>query len=83
MLSFSLPGSLADQFGDAQRRYFSSISNIGAYVFLAAAGYTDGRVSGSSNSTPSLIDLGTGVISSLQTVITAHGSVCAMKDIRC
>jgi hypothetical protein len=81
--TFSLRGTLADQFGDAQRRYFSPISNIGTYVFLAAAGYTDARVSGSPNSTPSLIDLGTGVISSLQTVITAHGSVCAMKDIRC
>ena len=81
--TFSLPATLADQFGDAQRRYFSAISSIGTYLFLAAAGYTDGRVSGSASSTPSLIDLGTGVLASLQSVITAHGSACAMKDIRC
>jgi hypothetical protein len=81
--TFSLPATVADQFGDAQRRYFSAISSIGTYLFLAAAGYTDGRVSGSPSSTPSLIDLGTGVLASLQSVITAHGSVCAMKDIRC
>jgi hypothetical protein len=81
--TFSLPATVADQFGDAQRRYFSAISSIGTYLFLAAAGYTDGRVSGSASSTPSLIDLGTGVLASLQSVITAHGSACAMKDIRC
>lgn len=81
--TFSLPATVADQFGDAQRRYFSAISSIGTYLFLAAAGYTDGRVSGSASSTPSLIDLGTGVLASLQSVITAHGRVCAMKDIRC
>jgi hypothetical protein len=80
----AFPGTLADQFGGSQRRFLSAISSLGTYLFLAASGYTDGRVSGSQNSTPSLGDLSSGVIASLQTVLTAtHGSACQMTDIRC
>jgi hypothetical protein len=81
--TFSLPGTVADQFGDPQRRAFSPIHGSGPYVFLYAAGYTDGRVSGSATAYPPLIDLASGVISRLQTELTSHGSACQMKDIRC
>ncbi len=83
VLTFGLPGTLADQFGNAQRRAFGSIQSLGPYIFLYAAGYTDGRVSGSATSTPALGDLGSGVTVELQTVLTSHGSVCGMRDIRC
>ncbi len=81
--TFSLPGTVADQFGDPQRRVFSPVQSIGPYVFLYAAGYTDGRVSGSAIAAPPLVDLASGVMSSLQAVLTSHGSACQMKDIKC
>src|SRR5260370_395471 len=81
--TFSLPGTVADQFGDPQRRVFSQVLSIGPYVLLYAAGYTDGRVSASALTAPPLVDLGSGVITSLQTGLTSHGSACQMKDIRC
>jgi hypothetical protein len=80
----AFPGTLAGQFADPQRRFLNAISSLGTYLFLAASGYTDGRLSGSQSSTPSLGDLSSGVIASLQTVLTAtHGNACQMKDIRC
>jgi hypothetical protein len=81
--TFSLPGTVADRFGDPQRRAFSLMQSIGPYVFLYAAGYADGRVSGSPTSAPPLVDLGSGVITHLQTVLSIHGGGCQMKDIRC
>jgi hypothetical protein len=81
--TFSLPATVADQFGDPQRRAFSPVHSTGPYVFLYAAGYTDGRVSGSATADPPLIDLASGVISRLQTELTSHGRACQMKDIRC
>ena len=81
--TFRLSGTVADQFGDPQRRAFSPMHSTGPYVFLYAAGYTDGRVSGSATADPPLIDLASGVISRLQTELTSHGSACQMKDIRC
>lgn len=82
--TFPLSGTLADQFGDAQRQFFSSLSNIGPYVFMSVAGYTDGRVVDSAATSPdSLSDLGNGVIVSMQSVLSYHVNACAMKDIRC
>jgi hypothetical protein len=82
--TFSLPGTVADLFGDPQRRAFSGVdASQGQYVLLWAAGYTDGRVSGSATATPGLVDLGNGVLVGVQAAFTAHGSACAMKDIRC
>lgn len=81
--TFALPGTLAAQFGDAQRRYFSALSSTGNYVYLAVAGYTDGRLSGSASNAPSLSDFGDGVIVSLQGMFTYNGNACALKDIRC
>lgn len=81
--TFALPGTVAAEFGNAQRRYFSTVNDLYNYVFLSVAGYTDGRVSGSVSSTPSLADLGSGVVSSVGDALTYPGSACAMKDIRC
>lgn len=81
--TFSLPGTVADQFGDPERRAFNAVESIGPYVFLYAAGYTDGRVSGSAATSPAFTDLGSGVVTGLQTVLTFYGSACTMKDIRC
>ena len=81
--TFSLPGTLADQFTDTQRRVIFSIQSIGPYVFLYAGGYTDGRVSGSSVTTPALTDLGSGAILGVQNVLTYQGRACSMKDIKC
>ena len=81
--TFSLPGTLADQFTDAQRRVFFSIQSIGPYVFLYSGGYTDGRVSGSAATTPALTDLGSGAILGVQNVLTYQGRACSMKDIKC
>jgi hypothetical protein len=81
--TFPLPGTVAAGFGDAQRQYFSVVNDLYNYVFLSVVGYTDGRVSGSASSPPSLADLGSGVVSSLDGALTYPGSACAMKDIRC
>lgn len=81
--TFRLPGTVADQFGDPQRRAFSPLQSTGPYVSLYAAGYTDGRVSGSGITAPPLVDLASGVMWSLQRLLTTHGSACQMKDIRC
>jgi hypothetical protein len=81
--TFPLPGTVAAEFGDAQRRYFSPLNDFYNYVFLSVVGFTDGRISGSASSLPSLGDLGSGVISSEGAALTAPGSACAMKDIRC
>jgi hypothetical protein len=82
--TFSLPGTVADLFGDPQRRTFSALSaSRGRYLFFWAAGYTDGRVSGSATTTPGLADLGDGVVVGVQAAFTAEGSACKMKDIRC
>ncbi len=82
--TFSLPGTVADLFGDPQRRAFGAIdASQGRYLFFWAAGYTDGRVSGSATATPGLVDLGEGVLVGVQAAFTAHGSACQMKDIRC
>jgi hypothetical protein len=81
--TFPLPGTVAAEFGDAQRRYFSTVNDLYNYVFLSVTGYTDGRISGSASSMPSLEDLGSGVISSVGSALTYPGSACAMKDIRC
>jgi hypothetical protein len=82
--TFGLPGTVADLFGNAQRRAFSVVgAGQGRYIFFWAAGYTDGRVSGSATSTPGLVDLGSGVVLGVQAAFTAHGSACQMKDIRC
>src|SRR5260370_1454938 len=77
--TFSLPGTVADRFGNPQRRVFSQVLSIGPYVFLYAAGYTDGRVSASALTAPPLVDLASGGISSRQTGLTSHGSACQMK----
>jgi hypothetical protein len=81
--TFSLPGTVADRFGDPQRRVFSQVLRVGPYVVLYAAGYTDGRVSGSAVTAPQLADLGSGLVTSLLTRLTSHGSACQMKDIQC
>lgn len=81
--TFALPGTVLDQFGDAQRGYFSQLESIGPYVFLAADGYTDGRSGSGEDTLVTLQDLDAGVIASLQDVISAHGSACRMSDIRC
>ena len=82
--TFSLPGTVADLFGDPQRRAFSAIdANHGRYIFFWTAGYTDGRASGSATTTPALVDLGDGIILGVQAAFTAHGGACEMKDIRC
>jgi hypothetical protein len=82
--TFSLPGTVADLFGNAQRRAFSVIgANQGPYIFFWAAGYTDGRVSGSATATPGLVDLGDGVMLGVKAAFAPHGGACQMKDIRC
>jgi hypothetical protein len=81
--TFPLPGTVLDQFGDAQRGYFSQLESIGPYVLLAADGYTDGRPGNGESTLGPLDDLIIGVLASLQGVISAHPSACAMRDIRC
>jgi hypothetical protein len=81
--TFSLPGTVADLFGNPQRAVFSTVTSVGPYVFLYASGYTDGRVIGSAASSPALADLGSGLVLDLEAVMASHGSACTMKDIRC
>jgi hypothetical protein len=81
--TFALPGTIADQFGDAQRRVFSPATAVGPYLLLFASGYADGRVSGNANNTPGLTDLSNGIFSDLETVLTKHGPACRTKDITC
>jgi hypothetical protein len=81
--TFALPGTIADQFGDAQRRGFSSATAVGPYLLLSASGYADGRVSGSAQDTPGLTDVSNGISLDLETALTKHGPACQTKDIRC
>jgi hypothetical protein len=70
--TFPLPGTVADQFGDAQRGYFSAPDGTGTGVFLAADGYSDGRPGSGEDTLITLQDLATGVVISLQNNITTH-----------
>jgi hypothetical protein len=81
--TFGLPGTVADLYGNRQRRAFNEIESIGPYIFLYAAGYSDGRISGSATDDPDLVDLGSGVVIGLQNALTFQGRACSMKDIKC
>jgi hypothetical protein len=65
--SASFPGTMADQFGDAQRQVFAFDYLRGPYLFFAAAGHADGRISKSTSVSSDLIALDTGVMTRVET----------------
>jgi hypothetical protein len=76
-------GTVTGTFGDPSRGEFGS-AIAGPYLLLYTAGYTDGIPGAlAANDTYEPYDLGTGVLAVLARVLTAHGSPCRMKDIRC
>jgi hypothetical protein len=81
--TFGLPGTIADLYGNPQRRAFNEIESIGPYIFLYASGYSDGRISGSATDDTDLVDLGSGLVTGLENVLAFQGRACSMKDIKC
>lgn len=76
-------GTIANQFGDAQRQVFANAYVSGPYIFLAAGGYADGRKSTSQTVSPYLTALDMGVMTAVENALTHVGSACKLKDIRC
>ena len=76
-------GTVTGTFGDPSRGEFGT-AIAGPYLLLYTAGFTDG-IPGplAATDTYEPYDLGTGVLAVLARVLTAHGSPCRMKDIRC
>lgn len=76
-------GTVTGTFGDPSRGEFGT-AIAGPYLLIYTAGFTDGMPGASAvNDTYEPYDLGTGVLAVLARVLTAHGSPCRMKDIRC
>lgn len=76
-------GTMADDFGDAQRGA-AGAEYFGPYLFLYTAGYTDGLPGAAATGNPALGALGGGVLSAIGPVLTTtHGDPCSEKDIKC
>jgi hypothetical protein len=76
------PGTRAALFGDAQRDFAITARVQGPYVFLFAAGATDGR-SWADQTTGAPVDLGNGIVAQELNIITGGPLACSRRDIRC
>ena len=80
----SVPGTTASRFGDAQRQVFDLFPpGETPYIYLAAGGFTDGRIRTSGVAEPALSDLDSNILDDLMTIMTQHENACQEKDIRC
>ncbi len=78
----SFPGTRTAGYGEAQRGWFHAVAANGPYVFLYAAGFTDGR-QGIGELTTGPGHLANAVLSRLITELTGGGAPCSRADIRC
>jgi hypothetical protein len=76
-------GTITDAFSDSERGAAGIQQVSGPYVFLYTAGYTDGLPGAVARANPELVTLGSGILETLETVLTSHASTCTMRDIRC
>ena len=91
LLALGFPGTVANAFTGSARETYTAGSASGPYVFLYAAGYTDGRSTTlESFSTPfafleesATTDLGSGLLSAVTTTFQAPANPCEDKDVRC
>jgi len=82
--AFSVPGTAASEFGNAQRQLFgATYPDHGPYIFLTTAGFADGRVRTSGAADPALEDLTTAAPGALVTTLTKTGDTCRERDVRC
>jgi len=81
--SVPFQGTVANEFGNAQRQVFAGAYLWGPYLFFATGGYADGRVSKSTTVSSDLAALNTGVMTEVEHVLTHVGAACKLKDIRC
>ncbi len=82
--AFTVPGTAASGFGNAQRETFGgAYPQQGPYVILVTAGFTDGRSRTSGPADPALEDLVDAVPGDLAKVMTEPGGGCSEPDIRC
>lgn len=80
----SFPGTRAAGYGEAQRGWFHAVAGNGPYVFLSAAGFTDGRQGqGNFELTTGPGHLANAVLNRLITELTGGGAPCSRADIRC
>lgn len=91
LLPLSFPGTVADVFTVRARETYTAQTATGPYVFLYAAGYSDGR---STTLEPALlpshnvgetetINLANGLMSALTSTFKVPANPCADKDVRC
>lgn len=84
LAAFSVRGTAASGFGDGQRQTFGgTYPRHGPYIFLASAGFTDGRTRTPGLAEPALQDLVNAVPGALVATMTKTGSACHEQDIRC
>jgi hypothetical protein len=76
------PGTRAALFGNAQRDFAVGPRAQGPYVFLFAAGATDGRP-WADHTTGAPVDLGSGIVAQEISILTGGPRACSRKDIRC
>lgn len=82
--AFSVPGTAASGFGNGQRQTFGgTYPQHEPYIFLASAGFTDGRTRTPGLAEPALQDLVDAAPGALVATMTKTGSACREKDIRC
>jgi hypothetical protein len=91
LLPLSLPGTVANVFTVRARETYTARTATGPYVFLYAAGYSDGRSTTlESTLTPEhnvgenvTINLANGLVSALTSAFKVPANPCADKGVRC
>ena len=90
LLALGFPGTVASLFTGSARETYAGKITAGRYLFLYAAGYTDGRqttlqVNSDGGYTGETVttDLGNGVVSQLSAEFQAPARPCADKNVRC
>jgi hypothetical protein len=90
LLALGFPGTVASLFTGSARETYAAKITAGRYLFLYAAGYTDGRqttlqVNSDGGYTGETVttDLGNGVVSQLSAEFQAPARPCADTNVRC
>lgn len=90
LLALGFPGTVASLFTGSARETYTARTTAGRYLFLYAAGYTDGRRTtlqvnsdGGYTGETMTTDLGNGVVSQLSAEFQAPARPCADKNVRC
>jgi hypothetical protein len=91
LLPVNFPGTVANAFTVRAREAYTAPAAVGPYVFLYAAGYSDGRPTTLESADTPLgnlgvsvtINLADGIVSALTDTFLAPANPCADKDVRC